>query len=378
MEQHMKSFIRANEAALFQLVKDLCGIPAPSHFEHKRAAFCKEWLEGVGASGVYIDDALNVVLPIQCENSNQITVVVAHTDTVFPDLEPMPFSDEGEIWRCPSICDDTASLAVLLMCAKFLIENQVRFPKGLLLVCNSGEEGLGNLKGTRQIFQAYAGRISKFISFDSLFTAIADRCVGSHRYEVNVKTEGGHSYQAYGKKNAIAQLSGIIGEIYKIEVSEINNSKTTYNVGTISGGTSVNTIAQSASMVCEYRSDNVKCLTQMQEKFLDIFDRAQVEGVEVSVREIGQRPCMADMDTGEIEVMYETCRQIVEEVTKQKVRRIASSTDCNIPLSLGIPSICVGVCDGGGRHTREEWLVKDSLPKGLEIGIKVILALASA
>jgi len=375
MNERIKNFVKENEAELFSLLRSLCNIPAPSHNEEKRAKFCKAWLEEVGAEGVYIDDALNVIYPLNCEGSNEISVFVAHTDTVFPDTEPMPFLDEGETLHCPSICDDTASLCVLLLCAKYLTINNIKPNGGILFVCNSCEEGLGNLKGTRQLFSDYTGRISQFISFDSLFPEIADRCVGSHRYEVEVTTEGGHSYLAFGKKNAIAALASIIDEIYKIDIPKIGDSKTTYNVGIISGGTSVNTIAQSARMLCEYRSDNVRCLSLMQNKFNEIFERFSTDEVEVKATLIGERPCMAEMDTSRIEEMFGICKNIIEQVTSVKVHAASSSTDCNIPLSLGIPAICIGVCDGGGRHTREEWLIKDSLPLGLEVGLNVIFAL---
>lgn len=376
MNTDLNEFIRNNNQELFDLLEKLCRIPAPSGQEHKRALFCKEWLEKNGAKGVYIDDAINVIVPMNCEKSDEISVFVAHTDTVFSETEEMLLTDEGDILRCPGICDDTASLAVLLISVKYFIENKIRFPKGALFVCNSCEEGLGNLRGTRQIFKDYANRISQFISFDSLFEDIANRCVGSHRYKITVSTEGGHSYLAFGKKNAIHELSKMVDEIYKIDVPVIGDSKTTYNVGIISGGTSVNTIAQQASMVCEYRSDNVQCLEKMKTKFYEIFDAARTEETEVAVEVVGERPCMMDMDTREIDRMYVTTKEIIEAVTGQKVRSIYSSTDCNIPLSLGIPSLCVGVCDGGGRHTREEWLIKSSLPKGLEIGIKIIMDLA--
>lgn len=375
MNENIKLFIKNNESELFQLLRELCAIPAPSNHEEARAEYCKYWLENIGAKGVYIDDALNVVLPIDCEGSNNITTYFAHTDTVFSDTEPMPFIDDGDILRSPSICDDTASLAVLMMCAKYIIENNVHVDGGLLFVCNSGEEGLGNLKGARQIFKDFDGRISRLISFDSLFDDIAVRCVGSHRYEVTATTEGGHSYLDFGKKNAIAALAEIVSELYKIEIPAIDDSKTTLNVGTISGGTSVNTIAQKATMLCEYRSDNVRCLEHMKKEFIRVFENATNDEVKISAKIIGDRPCAAEMDTSHIEKMYEICKDIIEDVAKNKVNRISSSTDCNIPLSLGIPAICVAVCDGGGRHTREEWLKKSSLPKGLEIGLRIIFAL---
>lgn len=371
----LKEYIENNKALLFNTLKELCLIPAPSHKEEKRAEFCRDWLVSRGAEGVYIDDALNVVFPINCENSEEITVVVAHTDTVFPDLEPMLYTDDGEKIHCPGVGDDTASLTVLLLTAKYFIENEIRPSKGIMFVCNSCEEGLGNLKGTRQIFKDYAGRIGQFVSFDSTLNKIADKCVGSHRYEVKVQTVGGHSYLAFGLPNAIAELSKIITEIYKIEIPKRGNSRTSYNVGVIEGGTSVNTIAGDAKMLCEYRSDNIECLEIMENAFESIFAEAKNHGVNLKVTKIGERPCMGKVDLGKIEKMARICEEIIREATGFEVSRESSSTDCNIPLSLGVPALCIGVYMGAKWHTRNEWIEKASLPLGLEVALKSVMKL---
>ena len=373
----MKEYIRQNEELLYETLRELCAIPAPSHHEEARAAYCKAWLERNGLGGVYIDDALNVICPIGCEGSNAITVIVAHTDTVFPDTEPMPYSDDGTIIRCPGVGDDTASLAVLLLTAKYFCEKGIRPAGGVMFVCNSCEEGLGNLKGTRQIFKDFEGRIARFVSYDGRIGGIADRCVGSHRYEVEVATEGGHSWGMFGNKNAIAELARIVDAIYALDVPQIGESRTTYNVGSIEGGTSVNTIAQSAKMLCEYRSDTLECLTIMQARFEGIFREAAArDGVEVKVTLVGERPCMGSVDLSAIRRMGEICAEIQERICGVEIGFGASSTDCNIPLSLGVPALCIGVYVGGGAHTREEWLEKASLPIGLEVGIETAIALS--
>ena len=370
----IKSYITQHKEEIFQTLKELCKIPAPSHFEHKRAEYCKNWLENVGAEGVYIDDALNVIFPLNCKDSDEITFFVAHTDTVFPDMEPMTYFDDGEKIHCPGVADDTACVVILMMMARFFLENNLYPKKGIMFVCNSCEEGLGDLKGTRQIFKDFAGRISKFISFDSQINIVSDRCVGSHRYEVEVFTEGGHSYSAFGNTNAITELSKIIDEIYKIDVPIKGESRTTYNVGTVSGGTSVNTIAQNAKMLCEYRSDDRDCLAAMEEKFEAIFKAARSEKVRINVTKVGDRHC-SNIDSSKVEVLKEIAVPIIEETIGETVSFNSSSTDCNIPLSLGVSALCVGVNTHSGIHTREEWLEKASLIPGLEIAIKLGMAL---
>ena len=163
----IKAFISENKDYAYQTLKELCLIPAPSHHEEKRAEYCKEWLIKNGATDVYIDDALNVIFPLNCENSNSITAFAAHTDTVFPDTSPMPYYEDEEKIYCPAVADDTASVVAVLMMAKFFIQEKIYPSNGILFVCNSCEEGLGNLKGARKLFEDYNCRIKEFITFDS-------------------------------------------------------------------------------------------------------------------------------------------------------------------------------------------------------------------
>ncbi len=374
MNGKIEKFIRENEAEMLNLLKELCHIPAPSHHEEKRAEYLKAYYENMGAKGVYIDEALNVIYPVNCEKSHEITVFAAHTDTVFPDTSPMPYTDDGEKIHCPGCADDTASVAVLTMMAKFYTENNIKPENGIMFVCNSCEEGLGNLKGTRQLFSDFDGRIKTFISLDSSLDTVADHCVGSRRYEVTVKTEGGHSFGDFGNANAINEISGIVRKIYEIEVPCKEGTKTTYNVGDISGGTSVNTIAQSAKMLCEYRSDDLECLYFMEKRFEEIFENARSEKVEVIVDKIGDRPC-EKTDISKIEALKEKIVPVIEEAIGKKVSFESSSTDCNIPLSKNIAALCIGVNNHKGVHTREEWVEKASLAKGLYVAIKAGLIL---
>lgn len=371
----LREYIQENYEEMLQLLRELCRIPAPSHQEQARAVFCRNWLAENGAEGVYIDDARNVIYPLGCDDCSEITVFAAHLDTVFPDTEPLPFREDAEKIYCPGVGDDTASVAVLLMAARYCTKRWGDQLKGVLFVCNSCEEGLGNLKGTRQLMQDYRGRIRQFVTLDSKLNVMNTKCVGSHRYQVEVRTEGGHSFQMFGKPNAIAVLSRIVSRIYEMQVPQLGDSRTSYNVGVISGGTSVNTIAQSAGMLCEYRSDSIECLGIMERKFGDIFAAERAEGVEICVERIGERPCGAEVNAQQEEKLVMVCRGIIEDVIQESVICKSASTDCNIPLSLGIPAVCIGVYRGGGSHTREEWIEKASLKQGLEIAVRVITSL---
>lgn len=369
MHEEIREFIAANHGLMLETLRELCLIPAPSHHEEARAEYCRAWLERNGCAGAYIDGAKNVIFPLGCGESREITVLAAHTDTVFPDTEPMPYHDDGERIHCPGCADDTAAVVILMLTAKFFAQKGIVPKKGILFVCNSCEEGLGNLKGVRALFEAYAGRIGCFVSYDSELNCAHDVCVGSHRYEVTAKTVGGHSFNDFGAENAIAALAGIVTEIYKIAVPHRGESHTTYNVGTICGGTSVNTIAQSATMLCEYRSDDFACMEQMRESFARIF-AAPREGVELTVTKVGDRPC-GTVDGAKIEALKARITPLIEEVIGERVTYKSASTDCNIPLSLGVPALCIGVCRYHGMHTREEWLDKASLLPGLEVSLRV-------
>ena len=367
----IKTFISNNTDSMYKALYELCHIPAPSHNEEKRAEYCKNWLENIGAEGVYIDEALNVIFPINCEGKDNISVIAAHTDTVFPDTEPMPYREEDGKVFCPGVKDDTASVVVLMHVAKYFIENNIVPENGIMFVCNSCEEGLGNLKGMRRLFSDFEGRIGDFITFDSEPSKVCNKSVGSHRYSVKVTTCGGHSFNAFGNPNAINGAAMIVNKIYDITVPQKEGTKTTYNVGEISGGTSVNTIAQNAELLCEYRSDDLECLAFMKDQFEKIFESVRSDEYSVEVDLIGDRPCM-NIDPEKHEAFRAKVVPAIEEVIGQSVTYSSGSTDCNIPLSLGIPALCIGVCEGKGIHTREEYLVKDSIKLGLELAINAV------
>ncbi|MBQ6352336.1 MAG: M20/M25/M40 family metallo-hydrolase, partial [Lentisphaeria bacterium] len=259
-------------------------------------------------------------------------------------------------------------LAVLMICARYYREHPVSGRRGILFVANSGEEGLGNLKGSRKIMETFAGRVREFVSLDSAcMNRLVTRAVGSHRYRVTVRTEGGHSFGSFGNRNAIHSLAAMITLLYSVKVPAEPGSKTTYNVGLISGGTSVNTIAQSAEMMYEYRSDSRACLAKMEKLFKSTIETFRATGVEVEVEKVGDRPCGGEVDAKRLEALRERYRASVRETVALEPFDGASSTDCNIPLSLGVPAICFGVCRSKGAHTREEQLDTISLTDGCRL-----------
>lgn len=359
------------------LLRELCKIPAPSSHEEKRAAWIKSWLENLGAQGIYIDGALNVVYPVGCENRDDIVVFMAHTDTVFPDTEPMPMpmrEEDGKLF-CPGVGDDTANVALLLTVVKYIIEKKLTPDCGILFAFNAGEEGLGNLKGCRRLMEDYEGRVASVISLDGGMSGYCNKSVGSHRYRVEIRTEGGHSYSSFGNRNAIAVMSSLITALYSVKVPCDGDSKTTYNVGAISGGTSVNAIAQQVFALYEYRSDSRVCLDQMEKMFYSLIDAYRNMGVEIDVEVLGRRPCMGEVDPRAQAKLEQRFSSIMEAYNGGiKPAGVSGSTDCNIPFSMGIPSICFGGYKGSGAHTREEFIETDSLLPGLKIVAASVLS----
>ena len=365
----MKSF--ANEEyynLTLKLTEELCKIPAPSGLEDKRAEYIKNYLHNIGYTNAYIDSAKNVIWNIK-GNNDTYTLFMAHTDTVFPDLQTLPYIDDGECIRCPGVCDDTVCVAMILALCKYLKDVDYKVEKSILFSANACEEGLGDLKGCKQIFKDFANKIDVMFTLDGGYSHIVNKSVGSHRYRVVATTQGGHSYGAFGRTNAIAVLSSIVNKIYQLQVPQVEGTKTTCNVGLINGGTSVNTIAQSAEMLCEYRSDDNECLKIMQDKFNQIFNQAKNEysDATITIELVGNRPGMGDVDKEKLDKASQMVIDIQEKHSGATVKASSGSTDCNIPHSMGIPAICVGVYKGAGVHTREEYLVKESVKIGLNV-----------
>ena len=372
LTRKIESYIESHQQEAYDLLLELAQIPAPSNQEQLRAEFCKNWLEAQGAEGIYVDDALNVIYPVGVTAENPLVCFVAHSDVVFPDTQPLPLRVEGGKIFCPGIGDDTANVVALMMAAKYIAEHKLQpKDKGLLLVINSGEEGLGNLKGTRKLMADFGHRIQEFITFDAHDCQGVGIAVGSRRYRIEIDTEGGHSYTAFGNRNAIAYMASLIDTLYTIKLPP--KGKTTYNVGTISGGTSVNTIAQHAEMLYEFRSDEAESLEIMDRHLQAAVEFYRTKGIQVTVTPVGDRPCGGDVDTERVQAMMDRANEASVRYYGKPHSFGRGSTDSNIPLSMGIPSICVGCYNGDKSHTREEWVEIDSLLPGLKFAFDLIL-----
>ncbi|MBQ3078506.1 MAG: M20/M25/M40 family metallo-hydrolase [Clostridia bacterium] len=354
------------------LLKALAAIPAPSHYEDRRAAFVRDWLISNGAQGVYIDPAKNVLFPIGITENNPIAVIMAHTDVVFPDTENFEVTEKDGCLYAPGIGDDTANLTALLMAAKYVSENRLSSDTGVLIAANACEEGLGNLKGSLQIMNDFRGRVKEMISIDGGLTEVVNKAVGSVRMKITVHAEGGHSYGDFGNTNAIEQMAQIITRLY--QKTPPNKAKTTYNVGVIEGGTTVNSIAGECSVLYEYRSENRECLREMDDFFQAVIEGFRAEGVNISVEVLGMRPCTGDVDENALCDLTNRMKRIMNRYTGNDVAEASGSTDANAALSQGVPGVTIGAIEGGGAHTRGEWIRTDSLLTGQKIALNAVLS----
>lgn len=367
--ENIQQYIKEQKDLLEQTVREMALIKAPTGFEQKRAAYCVAWLHAQGISEVLTDECGNVIVPWNiCDGKNNC-MFMAHLDTVFSDETELVLKEETGRWCCPGIGDDTANAAILLLLIKYVSEKVEKATCGTWFVLDVGEEGLGNLAGSRKLMESYGERLRWVISFDLYTHHIYTSCVGSYRYKITVKTKGGHSYLDFGRKSAIAEMAALINELYCYQPA--GTGHTTYNAGIISGGTSVNTIAQECSMLYEVRSDEADALTECGNHFYEALEKRKTQDVQIECNKIGERPCMGTVDTEKIMEMAQRCSDLIEEITEKRPAFGQASTDCNIPLSMGVPALCIGLIDGAGAHTLEEWIDPKSLVKGFQIAVGV-------
>ena len=359
-----------------ELLRTLARIPAPSGHEERRAEFIRDWLldQGAPVGSVRIDAAKNVIFSLDggADPDAPCAVFAAHTDVVFPDTEPLPLAEDERRLLAPGVGDDTANLVGLLLAARYLLRHNVQLDQRILVVANSCEEGLGNLAGTKELFRQYGERVNEFTSFDLYLGMHVVSAVGSHRWRVTCHTEGGHSWENFGRDNAIEALCSFIEDLYALELPTA--AKTTINVGRFVGGTTVNSIAEEASVLVEYRSSSEECLEQMFGMFVGLVEEHLKEKTRVDVQLIGRRPASGEgTPEGQWDLICRT-DDILRELGGVEPTHQESSTDANIPLSMGIRAHTVGTVEGDLLHTREEWIEKDSLRRGLAVILALMLA----
>jgi acetylornithine deacetylase/succinyl-diaminopimelate desuccinylase-like protein len=343
---------KKNEPWVLEEQVRLCEIPAPPFKEGARANAYAQAFRDLGLRNVRIDREGNVRGERPGLVPRPHVVLSAHLDTVFPEGTDVRVKREGTILRGPGIGDDCRGLAVVLGVGKALDEASVQTEGTITFVGTVGEEGLGDLRGVKHLFNGeLKGTIDRFVSVDGTGLGITHIGVGSHRYRVAFKGPGGHSYGAFGLANPIHALGRAIAKIGDVQVP--SDPKTTFNVGRVGGGTSVNSIAFEAWMEIDLRSADAAALQAVEANVHRAIDAALDEEnlrwnnrgkLAVEKTLVGDRPTGRTADSAPI-VRAATS---VTAALGLPVTLDEGSTDANIPMSLGIPAITI---DGGGRGT---------------------------
>ena len=355
---------------LIEEMVTLCQIPSPTFAEADRCAYVRRRFEAIGLEAVRTDSAGNVIGRRRGEGEGPVVLLAAHLDTVFPAGTDLTVRRDGDTLRGPGIGDNCAGIAAAIWTAEALSRLKVRLGGDIIFACTTGEEGLGDLRGMRQIIKDYGHEIDFAIPVDGSLGAMVRQCVGVRRLKLAVTAEGGHSWGAFGAPSAIHALARMITLISELRVPQ--NPKTTYNIGTIAGGTSINTIAASAEALVDLRSIDPDELRKLETQVRRLVRSTAAEnGVNASLEVIGDRPA------GSIPDDHPLC-QVVRQVHQHlgvQTRVYPSSTDGNIPLSLGIPAVTIGVTVGGNGHRTDEYIYTPPISKGLAQVLLLLIGL---
>jgi tripeptide aminopeptidase len=400
-------WLHLHEQQMMRWQMELVQIPAPPFGEAARSAWMAERFREAGLGQVEIDSIGNVFGIIagtgfetdsEAERTGTVVLLSAHLDTVFPADTPLEPMVDGERVVAPGICDNACGVIGMLAIAHAMVQSGLQ-PETTLIFCgNVGEEGEGNLRGVRHIYQysRYAGRICTHLVLDGAGTEVAvTQGLGSRRYQVRIEGPGGHSFTDAGTPNPIVAMALAMVRLEEAPLQAVGDeARATFNVGMISGGTSVNTIPELATASVEFRSTDVRPLVRLEVALY----RAVEDAVELangkfaarqglkqvasngskssvalrySIEKIGDRPAA---DLPEDAPLMETIRAVDRHLGLRTDLRLGS-TDANIPLSLGVQAVSLGAGgEGGGAHTRSEWYSA----RGRELGLRRVLLIALA
>lgn len=373
MSTALEAALRAVEARAAELLAEtirVSEIPAPPFEEAERSAYIARRFQEIGLQEVTVDAIGNVTGRRPGPDGAPKIMVVSHMDTVFPAGTDVKVRIEGDTAHGPGIRDNSSAVASLINLVQVLDESGLSLPCDLVVAASVGEEGLGDLRGVRQLMETYKGKLDAVVAYDGEFGGVVYGGVGSKRIKVTYRAPGGHSFGDFGKASAIHGLVAACTKFSQIQVP--SEPKTTLNVGTIQGGTSVNAIAEEAVALIDMRSVGQDALEKLYNQAIAIFEQTAAEtGCTVQIDLVGNRPGgLIPKDHPLVRLAAGVIREMGEEP-----RLSISSTDSNIPLSQGVPSICIGAGRGGGVHTVREFLHIPSLVPGLQHLVRVLAGL---
>jgi tripeptide aminopeptidase len=363
--------------------RELTEIPAPPFGEAARSEWLRQRFAALELENVHVDEIGNVIALLHPQNDAPLIGASAHLDTVFPQGTALKTREESTRLYGPGISDNAAGVTALLAMATVLKRSQFKLAANIVFIGNVGEEGEGNLRGMRHLFSSPHWRkaIQSLLVVDGAGTdTFVNQALGSRRFEITFRGPGGHSWSDFGVPNPIVILSRALARFSEVHVPE--SPRTTFNVGVISGGTSVNSIPESATARVDLRSASREELQKLEDRMrecvaeawreVSIMHRAGEHRITLSIENIGDRPA-AELPAAAR--LSQIVRAVDKHLRIDSFPRLAS-TDANIPLSLGIEATAIGAGgDGGGAHTLREWFDCANRDLGLKRILLVLLAL---
>jgi acetylornithine deacetylase/succinyl-diaminopimelate desuccinylase-like protein len=373
--------VKRNEPSALEQQARVCEIPAPPFHEEARGQELKRLFQGLGLKDVRIDRAGNVIGVRPGKAAHPNLAFAAHLDTVFPEGTNVKVTREGGVLKGPGIGDDCRGLTVMLSVIRALDEAHVQTPGTITFVADVGEEGLGDVRGMKELFYGtLKGQIDKFVSVDGTGMGTTNIGVGSNRYKVTFKGPGGHSYGAFGMANPIQAMGRAIAKIDAFEVPK--QPKTTFNVGRVGGGTSVNAIPFEGWMEVDMRSADPAALKALDDKFQAALRQAVEEenqrwnnrgAVSVSAELVGVRPAG---QTPKDSAIVQTALGVSKTLELPEALH-EGSTDSNVPMNMGIPAITIGGGGNGtGAHSLNEAFDPQDSWRGTQRALLLAIALA--
>lgn len=377
VRQRVWPWIDEHLSELVAEVAAVAAVPAPPYGEAGRADHLARRFAAIGLRAVERDSTGNVwaVRPAapgaaprpggRSSAPGRVRprlLLAAHLDTVFPAGTDVRPRRDGVRLHGPGVRDNSAGTAALIGLQRAFDACAVDLPGELVLAGTVGEEGLGNLRGMRALMAHWQARLQAVLVVDGDLGGISHVGVGSVRLAASLHCPGGHSWGDFGRPSAIHQLARAIVEMTRLPLPQ--NPRTTYNVGSVRGGLSINAIAPVAEMEIDLRSASQPVLDDLEARVRAILRRsAEPAGCSCEVHELGRRPCGAIAADHPLVTLARRAYAALGLAWRSE----AGSTDANIPLALGLPAVCTGVSRGGGVHTLEEYLELDSLAPGLKL-----------
>lgn len=383
--QEALRLLEVDDALTMSDLRELTEIPAPPFMETERGLRFLEMLRELGVDSAWVDTEGNVLGLRRGTGDGPVVALTGHLDTVFPEGTDVSIREAGDTLYAPGVADDTRGLATVLAVLRVLNQADVRTGGDVLFVGTVGEEGLGDLRGVKHLFRDGGPRIDAFLSVDGTSdTRVTHQALGSYRYRVTFQGPGGHSWGAFGLANPAHAMGRAIRAFDEAAgpFTAAEEARTSYNVGVIGGGTSVNSVPFEAWMEIDMRSESPASLDRIDAILMDAIEtgleeenaaRVQGEALTVDVDRIGTRP------SGEIPADDALVQRAVAATLSLGLEPSLgrSSTDSNIPISLGVPAVTLG---GGGvagsSHSLDEWYLNHEGPRGIQRVLLIVLAQA--